>query len=167
MTTFILLFFCWILMAYEAVSGVEGCSSAGFLRAGGRGAGVRWTDEGRWACPEDRLAGRTETKSDRKRGGRETAQRERESKTELGKKARAESEEEDMDQSQVKSKAHSLWKNSGETRVVSLNTRPCYRKESSERRILLSATHSLSNPIINICKVTERNYLEKVTGTMR
>lgn len=48
-----------------------------------------------------------------------------------------EEEEEDMDQSQVKSKAHSLWKHRGETRVVTLNIRPCFpRKESSESRFL-------------------------------
>lgn len=106
-TVFIFLSFPLILMTYEGADGVKGCSGIYTRREG-----TRWTDEGRWACPEDRLAEWIETESDRNRREREPMK----GFTVKGRaeKARAESEnpakKQDMDQSQGKSKAHSLWK---------------------------------------------------------
>lgn len=55
---------------------------------------------------------------------------------ERAEKARAESEnlakKQDMDQSQGKSKAHSLWKHWKETAIVSLNNRPYLFHEQRE-----------------------------------
>lgn len=128
----VLFIFSLILMTYEPVCGLEWCDSIHTSTCGcwGLGACTRWTDEGRWACPEDRLAGGTETESDRNR-------RERDSEWERVKegagKARTVSEnlakKQDMDQSQGKSKAHSPWKHRRETGIVSLNIRPYFFHE--------------------------------------
>lgn len=61
-TVFIFLFFPLILTTYEGADGVEACSGIYTRREG-----TRWTDEGRRACPEDRLAEWIETESDRNR----------------------------------------------------------------------------------------------------
>lgn len=119
-TVFIFLFFPLILTTYEGADGVEACSGIYTRREG-----TRWTDEGRRACPEDRLAEWIETESDRNRREREPMK----GFTVKGRaeKARAESEnpakKQDMDQSQGKSKAHSLWKHS-ERGILSLNISP-------------------------------------------
>lgn len=98
------------LMTYEMLHGVKGYSSISIRSE--LGDGERWTDEGRWACPQDGLAGRMETESDRNSGECKPARGEESNREQK----RREPSQRILPRSRMwikvkaSQKAHSLWK---------------------------------------------------------